>query len=190
MIYLASKSPRRRQLLELFGIDFETLVVAVNEHWNGTEAAPAYVCRLALEKARAGSELVGKDCPVLAADTEVLIDAEILGKPADRVAALTMLQRLSGRSHQVLTAVALVQRTETVILSASVVTFKPLNSAECEAYCDSGEPYDKAGGYAIQGLAAAFVTRLEGSYTGVMGLPQYETAQLLRKVPPGLFRVR
>ena len=190
MIYLASKSPRRRQILELFGVDFETLAVDVHEYWNGIEAAQDYVRRLALEKARAGSELAGKDCPVLAADTEVLIDAEILGKPADKAAALTMLQRLSGRSHQVLTAVALVQRTETVALSTSVVTFKPLSSAECEAYCDSDEPYDKAGGYAIQGLAAAFVTRLEGSYTGVMGLPQYETAQLLRKVPPGLFRVR
>ena len=180
MIYLASRSPRRRQILEQCGIEFEILDVAIHEHWNGTETAPDYVRRLALEKARAGSELTGKNLPVLAADTEVLVDGTILGKPADKVAAIAMLQRLSGRSHQVLTAVALVQRTQTVILSTSVVTFRPLSSAECAAYCDSGEPYDKAGGYAIQGRAAAFVTRLEGSYTGVMGLPRYETAQLLR----------
>ena len=182
MIYLASRSPRRRQILEQCGVEFTILDVAVHEHWNGIETAQDYVRRLALAKARAGSELTGKEYPVLAADTEVLIDGVILGKPADKSAALKMLQQLSGRSHQVLTAVALIQRTETVTLSTSVVTFKPLTMAESEAYCDSGEPYDKAGAYAIQGRAAAFVTRLEGSYTGVMGLPRYETGQLLKSL--------
>jgi septum formation protein len=124
---------------------------------------------------------------VLGADTEVVLEDLILGKPADRAAALAMLRSLSGRSHLVYSAVALVHDKEEVRLSVSRVEFSPLTKAQLERYCDSGEPYGKAGGYAIQGLGALFVTRLEGSFSGVMGLPLFETGALLREagVLPG-----
>ena len=117
----------------------------------------------------------------MGADTLVVCGGAVLGKPADREAALAMLQSLSGTTHQVITAVALAADHEASCISTSDVTFRRLTVAECEAYWDSGEPGDKAGGYAIQGLAAIFVTRLEGSYSGVMGLPLYETADLLKE---------
>jgi septum formation protein len=180
MLYLASRSPRRRQILAQFGIEFKILATAVPENRDGTETAIEHVRRLALAKARAGKITAGAAQHVLAADTEVLLDDEILGKPADTPGAVAMLQKLSGRVHTVLTAVALVDDGgETIVLNTSRVSFKKLSRAECEAYCATGEPYDKAGGYAIQGRAAAFVTRLEGSYSGVMGLPVKETYQLL-----------
>ena len=117
---------------------------------------------------------------MLAADTEVVLDGALLGKPANRDAAIKMLMALSGRTHEVYSAVALIDATEHVTLNINRVSFKPLTVDECEDYCDTDEPYDKAGGYGIQGRAAAFVCRLEGSYSGVMGLPLYETAQLLK----------
>lgn len=179
MLYLASQSPRRKELLQLLGINFEVVAVNVREQWDGRESAGDYVRRLALDKARAAKKLAGIDGPVLAADTEVVIDGEILGKPPDRPAAMTMLQKLSGRRHRVVSAVALLNESEKFIINTSLVSFKPLSRAECENYCASGEPYDKAGAYAIQGRAAAFIIRLEGSYSGVMGLPLRETARLL-----------
>lgn len=179
MLYLASQSPRRKELLQLLVVSFEVVAVAVREQWDGSESAEDYVRRLALDKARTAKKQAGINGPVLAADTEVELNGEVLGKPPDRPAALTMLQKLSGRSHRVVSAVALVNDSENVLLCTSLVSFKPLSRAECENYCASGEPYDKAGGYAIQGRAAAFITRLQGSYSGVMGLPLRETARLL-----------
>jgi septum formation protein len=140
------------------------------------------VQRLALEKARAGRAILpaGQSQPVMGADTLVVCGDAVLGKPVDRDAALGMLQSLSGSTHRVITAVALAGDREAVCVSTSLVTFRTLTVAECEAYWETGEPRDKAGSYAVQGLAAMFITRLEGSYSGVMGLPVYETAELLK----------
>ena len=181
-IYLASKSPRRRELLEQLDVEYETLDVDIDESWDGEEAAKDYVTRLALEKAEAGREMIENKYPVLAADTEVVIDNEILGKPKDREAAIAMLQKLSGRVHQVYSAVALLGEEEEIKLNVNQVSFKPLTLEECETYCDTEEPFGKAGSYAIQGKAATFISRLEGSYSGVMGLPLFETSQLLKRL--------
>lgn len=182
LVALASTSPRRQVLLTQIGMGFRRLEVAVDESpWLG-EAPPDYVCRVALAKARAGwKQQASQEClPVLGADTVVAVDNEILGKPVDRAHAEAILARLSGRSHQVLTAVALVDEEEQCRLSVSTVTFKQLTNAERQAYLASGEGLDKAGAYAIQGRAALFISHLEGSYSGVMGLPLYETGELLR----------
>lgn len=179
MLYLASRSPRRRQLLDQIGVSYETMAVDIDEHWDGVEEPAAYVQRLALEKALCARGQLTGVAPVLAADTGVVLDGYLLGMAMAREDAMHMLQDLSGRSHDVYTAVALVHAGEHIRLNRSRVCFKPLSLQECEAYCDSGEPYGKAGGYAIQGQGAAFISRLEGSYSGVMGLPLYETAALL-----------
>lgn len=182
-IYLASASPRRRELLAQLGIGHELLAVGVDETPRPAEAAADYVVRLALAKAHAGWQALQDRParPVLGADTAVIVDGAILGKPRDRADALQMLTRLSGREHQVLSAVALVAAgREAVRLQASRVTFRPLADWEREAYWATGEPADKAGAYAIQGRAAVFVQALTGSYSGVMGLPLFETAGLLQ----------
>ncbi|MHB8426950.1 MAG: Maf family protein [Acidiferrobacterales bacterium] len=184
-IYLASSSPRRQELLRQFGIAFETQVPEINEQPRADEPAADYVLRVAAEKARCVANRVGshsgRALPVLGADTEVIVDREIFGKPRTREHGCEMLRRLSGRTHQVLTALCVVhQGVERSALSESRVTFGPLSEEEIARYWDSGEPADKAGAYAIQGRAAAFVARLEGSYSGVMGLPLYELAMLLR----------
>jgi septum formation protein len=181
-IHLASASPRRRELLQQIGIRFDVLKVEIDETPLPGEAPEAFVTRLALEKARAGHRRLdaGDRRPVLGADTAVVCGDTIMGKPRDREHGVAMLQRLSGRTHQVMSAVALVGEREAVRVSVSDVTFDTLTPAVCEGYWMSGEPLDKAGGYAIQGLAAAFITRLEGSYSGVVGLPLNETAALLR----------
>jgi septum formation protein len=186
MLYLASASPRRRQLLQQLGIGFEVIVSDLEEVRAPDETPPQYVLRVALEKARWAAADVRKrglpPRPVLAADTEVVLDGDVLGKPMDREHGLAMLQRLQGRTHEVLSIVALLnERGESTALSRSAVTFAPMTQAQIERYWESGEPAGKAGGYAIQGRAAAFIVRLEGSYSGVMGLPLYETAQLLRQ---------
>jgi len=145
------------------------------------ESAADCVTRLALAKAHQArvADARGR-LPVLGADTAVVVDEQMLGKPTDRAAALAMLERLAGRSHQVLTAVALIAgQGEALRLSVSTVTFRAVAAAEIERYWASGEPVDKAGGYAVQGYAAVFIERLEGSYSGVMGLPLFETAELL-----------
>ena len=186
MIYLASSSPRRAELLGQIGVDFTVLKVDADESLDPGEPAEDYVLRMARAKAGAGAAMLASgqaDIRVLGADTTILLDGDIMGKPADRADCRRMLERLSGRRHLVLTAVALAtpagidQR-----LSRSEVGFRSLTTTEIEAYCAGAEPMDKAGGYAIQGLAAAFVTRLDGSYSGVMGLPLAETAQLLAQV--------
>ena len=180
-IYLASRSPRRQELLQQVGVHYELLPVTVDERPAAGEEAADYAQRLALAKAEAGwSSLAGKNpLPVLGADTVVVANATIMGKPRDRQQAIEMLQVLSGATHTVLTAVALVTEDRLVRLNTSHVTFHTLSLSECEAYWESGEPLDKAGAYAIQGLGAAFITRLEGSYSGVMGLPLFETVDML-----------
>lgn len=181
-LYLASASPRRRELLEQIGVDFTVLPVDIDETPLSGEAPADYVRRLAREKALAALARLDASAPlcVLGADTTVTLDGRILGKPADRDEGLAMLALLSGRTHRVLTAVALADagRCE-VRLVDSAVTFRPMTPAEAERYWAGGEPCDKAGGYAIQGLGAVFVRRLEGSYSGVVGLPLCETAELL-----------
>jgi septum formation protein len=177
---LASRSPRRRELLDQVGVAYRAVDVDVDESRRPGEAPAVYVERLARAKAAAGRTAAGDD-PALGADTVVVVDDDVLGKPAGRDDALAMLGRLSGRSHEVLTAVALATASDTGCrLSVSHVTFRPLDAAEIAAYWATGEPADKAGAYAIQGRAALFVTRLEGSYSGVMGLPLFETGELLR----------
>ncbi len=180
MLYLASKSPRRRQLLDLITREYEILAVDIPEEWDGVADPETYVQRLALAKARAGAALVTADDSVLGSDTEVVIDGRILGKPRDRNDAIAMLGMLSGRTHEVYTAVAVViGSNEDTRINRNRITFRTIEQRECEKYCDTGEPFGKAGAYAIQGLAAAFITRLEGSYSGVMGLPLAETRELL-----------
>jgi len=182
LVYLASASPRRRDLLSQLGIDWRLLAVAIDETRRESEDPAAYVRRLALAKARAacGPEGAGNTIPVLAADTAVVIDAHVLGKPLNENDGRRMLQLLSGRTHEVLTAVAVVSRRgESIRLSRNEVRFRHLAPDEARAYWATGEPADKAGGYAIQGLGAIFVSELRGSYSGVVGLPLFETAELL-----------
>jgi septum formation protein len=188
LIYLASGSPRRRELLRQIGVSFRVIGAELDETALAGESAAAYVSRLAEAKAAVGWEgcrdLRGGDlrgAAVLAADTAVVLEGEILGKPADMNDAIAMLLKLSGRAHQVLTAVALrtVASLE-VRVSRSSVTFRSIDPGEARAYWDTGEPHDKAGAYAIQGYAAVFIADLQGSYSGVMGLPLFETAELLK----------
>ena len=184
-IYLASKSPRRQQLLQQIGVAFEIIDVDIDEHWNGKEQPHVYVERVALEKARAAKLKININQPfaILGADTSVVLDDVVLGKAENPDQAVAMITRLSGRMHYVYSAVAVVSNTdEKIKTSISHVYFKPLSKAEIESYCKTGEPVGKAGGYAIQGRAAAFIERLEGSYSGVMGLPLYETVELLNQL--------
>jgi septum formation protein len=182
LICLASRSPRRRELLLQIGVPHLLLEIDVDESIRSGERPADYVLRVSRDKAMAGLERCYEaEClPVLAADTTVVVDGRMLGKPADRDDGFDMLRMLSGRSHEVYTAVALGHRRLETRLSVSRVSFRPVTAREIQAYWESGEPADKAGGYAIQGLAAQFVSELRGSYSGVMGLPLYETAELLR----------
>jgi septum formation protein len=191
-IYLASRSPRRRELLKQIGVAFELLLprensprgADVDETPLAGEAPIAYVTRITRAKAQAGSDHVKARRllahPLLAADTVVVLDGELIGKPVDAQHAQALLRRLSGKTHEVLTAVALAHRDRVqTALSASTIEFRNLADDEIRRYVSSGEPLDKAGAYAIQGRAAVFVRIINGSYSGVMGLPLFETAQLL-----------
>lgn len=182
-IYLASASPRRQELLIQIGVRFELLKVTVPEVPTAGEKPRDFVQRVALEKARAGKQLLAADDahPVLGADTAVVVDDCILGKPANKDDAIAMLTSLSGRKHQVMSAVALVAGYEAIRTNISQVTFDSLSCEQINAYWNSGECQDKAGAYAIQGRAAMFIHDLQGSYSGVMGLPLYETAALLNE---------
>ena len=195
LLYLASKSPRRQSLLAQLGIEFETLLLRealgrerdVVEVALDEEPAPHYVERMARTKAQVGWQRMQDrklaERAVLGADTEVVLDGEIFGKPRNANDAVRMLKRLSGRTHQVLTAVAIRYRNAIEVdLSSSRVTLRRLAAAEIERYVQTGEPLDKAGSYALQGRAAAFVARIEGSYSGIVGLPLCETATLLARV--------
>ena len=183
-IYLASKSPRRHELLKQLGIEFEIVDVDIDETWDNKEIARHYVTRLAIEKAKSGLEKINKnDAIVLGADTAVVLDDIILGKAEKQSEATDMLKTLSGRTHHVYSAITLVSNNnETTAISISRVSFKPLTDEEIEQYCTTGEPLGKAGAYAIQGKAAKFIERLEGSYSGVMGLPLYETWNLIQQM--------
>lgn len=184
MLYLASQSPRRRQLLEQVGIVFDTIDVDVPEVRAPAEPPAEYVSRVAREKAGAGlSRLAGvTGAVVLGADTEVVLDDEVFGKPADAEHATAMLRRLSGRLHRTISAVWCVSAgREECAVSVSEVTFARLSEHAIAAYVASGEPIGRAGAYAIQGRAAAFISGLSGSYSGVMGLPLFETVELLRR---------
>lgn len=181
-IYLASASPRRRALLTQIGVAFELVAVQVDETRHRGEVPESYVLRLARAKAEAARLALGRPAlPILAADTAVVLGERVLGKPRDRSEALAMLGRLSDQTHEVLTAVALLGRGSQTALSRSRVTFGPIDAAQALAYWQSGEPADKAGAYGIQGMGGRFVRHLEGSYSGVMGLPLYETADLLAR---------
>jgi septum formation protein len=194
MIYLASRSPRRRELLKQVGVTFEIVLLRedlrrgpdVDETPLGDEKPEAYVLRIACAKAELAARYMGRRAlpprPVLAADTTVVYDGRIVGKPADREDAFRILKLLSGRQHEVITGVAVAtpDRVQHAV-SQSKVWFRELSEDEIRRYIATGEPLDKAGAYAIQGRAAAFVTRIEGSYSGIMGLPLSETTDLLRK---------
>lgn len=194
-IYLASKSPRRRELLRQVGIDFEVLLLRdaaprgpdVTEIVLPGELPDVYVARVTQEKAVAAwNAMQARRLPVravLAADTTVVLGQQILGKPADRDAAVAMLSQLAGNTHQVLTSIAIKYQHQLLqCTQKSEVTFAPLSEAQIAAYCDSTEPYDKAGGYGIQGMAARFISHIDGSYSGIMGLPLYETTDLLARL--------
>ena len=193
MIYLASRSPRRRELLTQIGVKFETVLLRedprrgadVDETPHAGEPPQDYALRVASTKAQVAAEITAKRRlavrPVLAADTTVVLDGAILGKPVDREDAARMLAMLSGRQHDVMTAVAVAGfGAFKCALSVSKVWFRDLDDGEIRRYVLSGEPADKAGAYAIQGRAAVFVTRIEGSFSGIMGLPLADTATLLR----------
>jgi septum formation protein len=184
MLYLASRSPRRRQLLEQIGVRFDTVDVDVPEVRAPGEAPADYVSRVAREKAGAGLLMLAgvPGAVVLGADTEVVLDDAVFGKPVDAADAAGMLRRLAGRSHQVITVVWCVTAgREERTVNESTVDFAPLSDAAIAAYVTSGEAMGRAGAYAIQGRAAAFVAHLAGSYSSVMGLPLFETARLLRR---------
>jgi septum formation protein len=180
VLILASASPRRSALLLQIGVPHRIVPSQLEEQRREGESIERCVVRLAEEKALQVSGQQTGSLPVLGADTAVVVDGQMLGKPHDRYEGLDMLARLSGREHQVISAVALAQRGElSTRLCRSVVRFRALSRTECEAYWDSGEPRDKAGGYAIQGRGAVFVEALQGSYSAVVGLPLFETAALL-----------
>ena len=184
MIYLASQSPRRAELLKQIGVPFRKLQCEIDETPNTGESPPEYVLRMAREKARAGRQQLSMQQktpgPLLAADTSVVCDQRILGKPENRQEAFDTLTLLSGRSHQVMTAVAVTDsRKEESCLVVTDVVFNPLSPELINRYIDSGEPADKAGSYGIQGFGAVLVASITGSYSGVVGLPLTETAGLL-----------
>jgi septum formation protein len=184
MIYLASRSPRRAELLRQIGVDFRVHDIDIDESRSPGESATEYVCRMATTKARIALEQIAgqqESSVVLAADTTIALDDDIIGKPADRHQCRCILEQLSARQHLVLTAVALATEEDiTLRLTRNRVSFRSLSAQEIESYCATAEPMDKAGAYAIQGKAALFIDHLEGSYSAVMGLPLFETAELLR----------
>jgi septum formation protein len=193
-IYLASKSPRRRELLRQINVDFELLLLRdripagpeVNETVLPGEQACDYVARVTSDKAFfAQKTMMWRKLPIrpiLAADTTVVLDDRIFGKPLNRMEAVEMISALSGRTHQVMTSVAVLHHDDAwQITQSSNVTFTELSPEMVTAYCATSEPYDKAGGYAVQGLASIFIREIVGSYSGIMGLPLYETSQLLQR---------
>ncbi|WP_455365282.1 Maf family protein [Kaarinaea lacus] len=188
-IYLASQSPRRRALIEQLGIRYQALDVEIDESPRPGETPREFVVRVASEKACAGWQMVAEQAiPVVGADTCIVLDQQIIGKPENREQCIDLLKSYSGRAHQVITGVAIVgsdcdrhgvERLQHVRVSESTLTFRHLSTDECEQYWQTGEPVGKAGGYAIQGKAAVFIEKLEGSYSGVMGLPLFEFAELI-----------
>ena len=179
-IYLASGSPRRQELLTQLGVSFERIVTGIEEKRAEGESAQQYVSRLAREKAQAGVVQTPRDLPVLGADTIVILNGEVLEKPHDADHAARMLRKMSGQTHQVMTAVALADSQNVLdCLVVTDVTFRVVTDDEIAAYIASGEPMDKAGAYGIQGLGGCFVRKINGSYHAVVGLPLVETYELL-----------
>ncbi|MGD8566557.1 MAG: nucleoside triphosphate pyrophosphatase [Gammaproteobacteria bacterium] len=188
-IFLASRSPRRRTLIEQLGLGYQILDVEVDERHRDGESPADYVARLALEKARRGwQQVAAQGVPVVGADTCIVLNGRIVGKPVDKAHGIALLKQYSGATHQVFSAVAMVGTAaktlqsapqEQVRVNTSRVTFRQLTERECERYWETQEPLDKAGGYAIQGKAAGFIKNIEGSYSGIMGLPLYEFAELM-----------
>ncbi|AMX08003.1 septum-formation protein Maf [Enterobacter asburiae] len=179
-MYLASGSPRRQELLTQLGVSFERIVTGIEEKRAEGESAQQYVSRLAREKAQAGVASVPSDLPVLGADTIVILNGEVLEKPRDADHAARMLHKMSGQTHQVMTAVVLADRQHVLdCLVVTEVTFRVLTDDDIAAYIASGEPMDKAGAYGIQGLGGCFVRKINGSYHAVVGLPLVETYELL-----------
>lgn len=179
-IYLASTSPRRYELLRLLAIPFEQLKIAIIEQPKLNEMPDDYVIRLAKEKAQAGVEIAEKNFPVLGADTVVVFENTLLEKPKNKQHAAHMLHSLSGKTHQVLTAIAFADHNKYITdLVKTEVEFRKLSQQDIEAYIETGEPMDKAGAYAIQGMGGAFIKRINGSYHAVVGLPLVETRVLL-----------
>jgi len=187
-LILASSSPRRRDLLAQIGIPYLSIAVDIHESQHARESVSEFVVRMAVEKAQTGRTLsIDQKLPVLAADTIVAIDNRVLGKPGDRTEGLAMLSHLAGRTHRVLTAVAVVNDVTATRLSVSRVTMGPLSQEECASYWDTGEGCDKAGAYAIQGRGGALISCIEGSYSGIVGLPLFETRELLNSCGIDLF---
>lgn len=182
-LYLASRSPRRYELLSRLGQSFVQIEADIPEVPATDEPALDYVKRVALDKAWAVRKRTGDTVPILSADTEVVLDNRILGKPTSMDEAIRMLQSLAGREHQVFTAVVLLTDKPVTVVSSSQVWFRPLNEQQCRQYCLAFKPLDKAGAYGIQDQAAGFIARFEGSYSGVMGLPLAETRELLKELP-------
>lgn len=185
-VYLASASPRRQELLRQAGIVHAVILPDTEEVVRPGESAEDFVMRMALDKARAGQARVISEgmppAPVLSADTCIVVENEIIGKPLNRADGISILKRLAGRSHEVLTGVALIKDNGIQqALSRSQVVFGPLSDKEIETYWESGEPVDKAGAYAIQGRAAAFIERIEGSYSGIVGLPLFDVVNMIKK---------
>jgi septum formation protein len=182
-ILLASGSPRRRELLRQLGVTFEVRAADIDESVIDGETPREHVIRLSREKASAGFSLCGSGMPALGSDTIVLLNDEILGKPGSRAEAENMLKRLSGSTHQVYSAVALALDRDKVMdtLNITAVTFAKIPDTWISQYCQTDEPMDKAGAYAVQGGTGQYISRIEGSYSGVMGLPLFETAELLRR---------
>lgn len=188
-IFLASQSPRRRTLIEQLGVSYRTITVAVDEQHLIGESPSDYVARLALQKARAGwQQIAAQGIPVVGADTCIVLNGKIVGKPVDKAHGIALLKQYSGNTHTVISGVAIVgcadsnpdsPLLEQVRVNSSDVTFRRLADEECEKYWETGEPLGKAGGYAIQGKAAAFIKSIEGSYSGIMGLPLYEFSELI-----------
>ncbi len=182
LIYLASGSPRRRELVQYLDYSFEILRPEVEEQWQPGETPEGYVQRLARDKSLAGVAIAPEDKPVLGADTIVVLEGRILEKPRDNQHAQEMLSALSGKTHQVMTAIAISDRQQTLHeLIVTDVTFSGLSLLEIQDYIQSGEPMDKAGAYAIQGLGRRFIRKINGSYHGVVGLPLVETNELIQR---------
>jgi len=196
-IYLASQSPRRRTLIEQLGIPYQAISVEVDERQHAGELPADFVARLACEKAQAGWRLVAEHAvPVIGADTCIVLDKKTVGKPNDKRQGIELLKRYSGQTHQVVTGVAMVGPdggvsgapvVQQVRVNTSLVTFRVVTDRECEQYWQTDEPVGKAGGYAIQGKAAAFIENIEGSYSGVMGLPLFEFSELISEFGIKLF---
>jgi len=183
VLILASASPRRRELLDQIGVAYRIVISEIDESALTGEKPGDYVCRLAREKALDVKHREGGDSPVLGADTAVVVNGRILGKPVNREHAVEMLMELSGCTHEVWSAVVLLLSGGEILerLNVTRVTFSELDREWIEAYCDSGDPMDKAGAYGVQGMAAQIISHLEGSYSGVMGLPLHETSEILNE---------